>query len=554
VDVLAKSIKDTLRALHTPEQPADSPVFLLLPELTPPNPADLTVVPEPFQVAIEKAEHDPTNAGTTLALLAEEGRRNRWGREGLRLVGRAQRRISSFPAALETWESIRKYLPNDVEANLQLATIYQRLGDFVSSSHACRRVIDSADADRKDRADARSQLGRNAKALWIRDFKNFPNVEARRRYAIADKRLRDAFQGYREGFAEDMNDYYSGINALGMLTAIVELAEIEADAWASVFPSRKRAANELEIFQDKLGSLRGAVRTSLDNAKFRAERTGQRDEWLPPSEAQYALLTSDNSTFVRTAYNDARNADRIGHAVKSEAQQVAIFLHLGLFVDNCREALGALNMTLDDLEKTEYRSRDRVIVATGHRIDAPERSPPGRFPNTPECIAKARAWLREAIEAEMVATAGSMCGIAGAASGTDLLFHDVCKELGIPTSIVLPIPVEDYRRKSVADAGPDWIEQFNRLIAEQSPIVLSDEDAPPSWTETIPDYSVFQRGNIWMMENALLRAGADVTLIALWDGKAGNGPGGTADMVKLAREHGAKLWIKDSAELFGIGA
>jgi hypothetical protein len=128
----------------------------------------------------------------------------------------------------------------------------------------------------------------------------------------------------------------------------------------------------------------------------------------------------------------------------------------------------------------------------------------------------------------------------------------VCKELNIPTKVCLPIPIEDYRRRSVADGGPDWVEKFNHLIAENPPIILSDSDELPAWAQGIKDYGVFQRGNIWVMQDALLRPNADVTLIALWSQKAGEGPGGTADMVKLAKTHGAKVREQNSDELFGI--
>jgi hypothetical protein len=96
------------------------------------------------------------------------------------------------------------------------------------------------------------------------------------------------------------------------------------------------------------------------------------------------------------------------------------------------------------------------------------------------------------------------------------------------------------------------VEKFNRLVAGKPPIILSDSDELPPWAEGIKDYGVFQRGNIWNMQDALLRPNADVTLIALWNQKAGEGPGGTADMVKLAKAHGAKLREKNTDELFGI--
>ena len=197
--------------------------------------------------------------------------------------------------------------------------------------------------------------------------------------------------------------------------------------------------------------------------------------------------------------------------------------------------------------------RDRVVVVTGHRADAPDRKSP-RFPNTQISIDKAKAWLRERVAAEKAETSGSISAIAGAASGTDLIFLDVCAELGIKTTVVLPIPRQDYCRASVADGGPDWVERFNRLVDTNPPVLLSDDTALPVWAASIPDYGVFQRGNIFMIEAALIAANADVTLLALWNGKAGDGPGGTADMVRLAKEQGAKVCIKNTDELFGLSS
>jgi hypothetical protein len=549
IGLLSQSIKDTLLAIRQDKGP-DSPVFKLLPALAPPDPAKLVMVPWAFQEAVEKAEAD--KFPTTLALLAEEAKRLSWGREGLRLVGVAQRRLGAFAAARETWEAVRKDLPDDIEANLMLATVYQRLGDIVTSSHACRRVLNNKAAPPAKRADALSQLARNDKDAWRTDFAALETPDAQRR-AIADSRLVEALEGYREGFTEDLNDYYSGLNALGLMVALVQLAERQPASWAGRFRNAKKAERELEDYRDQLQQLQGAVRLSLDNAKQRSDRSGKLDEWLLVSEAQYRLLTADNPAFVGDAYRTARNAFGERFQVRSEMLQVAIFHKLGLLLDNCREALAALGVAPTDLQpKAPPPPRDRVVVATGHRADAPSRPPPGRFPNTAASIEKAKGWLREALEAEKTETAGTLYGIAGAASGVDLLFHEVCKELGIPTKACLPIPIEAYRRESVADGGPNWVEKFNRFVAANPPIVLSNSDELPTWAEGIKDYGVFQRGNIWNMQDALLRPNADVTLIALWNQKAGEGPGGTADMVELAISHGAKVREMNTDALFGI--
>ena len=550
VALLTQSIKETVLSMRESGRP-DSPVFGLLPALSPPDPASLVVVPRSFQEAVEQAEAQTSNGATTLALLGDEARRVRWGREGLRLVGRAQRRLSAFEAARETWEAVRKDRSDDIEANLMLATIYQRLGNNVMASQACRRVLENKAAPPAKRADAHSQLARNEKAAWAKDFAALESQDAQQQ-AISDQRLIDALEGYQAGFTEDLNDYYSGLNALGLVVALERLAEAQPDSWASLFPNARRANAALDDYRDQLKQLTGAVGISLDNAKSRSERAGTPDEWLRVSEAQYRLLTSDNPGFVRNVYRTAKNALGERFQLRSELSQVAIFHRLGLLAENCSAAFAGLEATPADLQPKAVPPRDRVVVATGHRADAPSRPPPGRFPNTAACVDKAKGWLREALQAERTETAGTLYGIAGAASGVDLLFHEICKELGIPAKVCLPIPIEAYRRESVADGGADWVEKFNHFIAENPPIILRDSDELPPWAAGIKDYGVFQRGNIWNMQDALLRPNADVTLIALWNQKAGEGPGGTADMVKLAKSHGAKVREQNSDELFGI--
>ena len=556
---LAASIKETIGAIRSSERKPDSPVFLLLPELTEPDAAKLIGVPRDFQEAVARARGDEAHA--MLALLSEEAQRTGWAREGLRLVGRAQRQLGSFKAAKETWELIHSYLEDDIEANLQLATIYDHLGDLVSASLACRRVLDNRSAGRKERAEALSKLARIRKAAWVADFNRLAEEAARRQQAISDERLFSAYDGYMEGFAEDLNDYDSGINALELLTAIVKLADMEQAAWVGRFETTKRAANTLDDYQEQLDCLRGAVRMSLKNAKRQVERSKEPDERIWPAEARYRLLTTESPSYVKNGYMAVKNAGGNHLPVLPKTDQVLLYRCLGLFPENCRaalEGLGIVNsgaaaqLADDEAENAGGQKRNRVIVAIGERVDGLDRPPPGVFPNTPACVDKAKGWLREQIKTEKAATTGAISGICGAASGTDLLFHEVCAEFGIPTTVVLPIPKEDYCSQLVADGGSGWVDRFQRLMAAARPVILGDSADLPGWAKSIPNYSVFQRGNIWMIEEALIRPDADVTLLALWNGKAARGPGGTADMVKLADAHAAKVCEADTNKLFGL--
>src|SRR5215469_12462180 len=164
-----------------------------------------------------------------------------------------------------------------------LATIYQRLANNVMASQACRRVLENPEAPPAKRADAHSQLARNEKAAWVKDFAALETQDAQQQ-AISDQRLIDALEGYQAGFTEDLNDYYSGLNALGLLVTLVQLAELQPGGWAGRFPNARRAEAKLDEYRDQLAQLTGAVRMSLDNARIRSERSGTPDEWLLVSE------------------------------------------------------------------------------------------------------------------------------------------------------------------------------------------------------------------------------------------------------------------------------
>jgi hypothetical protein len=145
-------------------------------------------------------------------------------------------------------------------------------------------------------------------------------------------------------------------------------------------------------------------------------------------------------------------------------------------------------------------------------------------------------------------------GIAGAASGGDVLFHEVCRDLGIPTEVYLALPRDRYVEKSVADSGPEWVRRFDRLHEELPVRVLGEETELPRWLRgaaKAADYSVWQRSNLWMLETALEAApdAGRLTLIALWDGQAGDGPGGTAHMIESARARGARTIVLPAGEL-----
>jgi hypothetical protein len=68
-------------------------------------------------------------------------------------------------------------------------------------------------------------IGSNAKAGWIDDWQAVAAPDAQRDAALRSPNLASSIQHYLDGFAEDLDSFYAGINALAMLTIQINLAK-----------------------------------------------------------------------------------------------------------------------------------------------------------------------------------------------------------------------------------------------------------------------------------------------------------------------------------------
>jgi hypothetical protein len=127
-----------------------------------------------------------------------------------------------------------------------------------------------------------------------------------------------------------------------------------------------------------------------------------------------------------------------------------------------------------------------------------------------------------------------MEGIASGARGGDILFHEICRAEGIPTRIVLPFAPEAFVERSVRDVRRGgWIKRFWRLwkaTADDRRVALSLGDEPDP----------FDQCNSVMLEMAHSH-GDEVELLALWDGKRAEKPGGTAAFVAATKAQGGRV-------------
>ncbi len=554
VEMLYRALRETIDSGKT-----NSPVFASLPNMKEQDPSQFMAVPPGFGEEVERAAADKRLGD--LGLLAAEARGFYWETEGLRAVGRAQYGLKDFNGAKNTWEAVRRNNREyDLEANLLLGTIYERLDRLKDSTLALERALSVKEIPKDKKAEAYALQGRNAKTLWRREWKDAPDAPAKGAAALRSGLLRESFENYERAFDEDLNHFYSGLNALAMLKVMIELAAAQPGVWAGRFKTRKKADDELAEQTEHAVRLAAAVEVSLDANMRRLEREGKKDTWAEISVADLRCLTSDNPEWVVTAYRDALGAGASDQAWESVRNQLGIYQELGVLAANVAEAVKytGLPKAKDGADK-----RQRVLIFTGHMIDAPGREKP-RFPADKEDVARQK--IKEAVESEMKAGGGVSFGIAGGASGGDILFHEVCQELGIPTQLYLALQSGLYVNASVRKAGPQWVERFRQLherLSEQGAVRVLNEltDEPkddaeylPAWLRSKPDYSIWQRNNLWMLHNALAAGGDDrVTLIALWDRElTGDGPGGTSDLVEKVERRGAKAVIIDAKKEFGL--
>jgi hypothetical protein len=554
VDKLAEAIQSTLEA-----KGKDSPVFRSLPNLQPPNVDGFIVIPSDFGGEVELAR-DTRQVGDLL-LLASEAQGFPWEVEGLRAVGRALFKLNAMRPARGVWETVLDLRPNDLEASELLGTVYQRLGERAKpnevdekakllsrSNQVLEQVLADPELDVRKRAELHSLIARNHKSRWRDDWKD--KAEGRREAALGSKFLRESCEAYAQAFRVDLNHHYSGLNAAAMLTVLTSLARALPKKWAARFRSDREGTAELEEREGQLKKLLVAVALSLEAERERLKVKPNRDAriWLDISFADLDLLTLEGRPeAVEEAYRGALQDAESFHR-ESAAKQLLLYQELGLMAENVQAALAAVSAHI-----SPAKVDPRVLLFTGHRMDAPGRDRP-RFPADKEEVA--RKAIADAVDKEMAQAARDgqkLVGIAGGASGGDILFHEICREKGIESTLYLVMPRSPFITASVQDAGGEWMTRFDALARTLPKRELMSSAELPAWLRKKPQYTVWDRSNLWMLHNAFVHGGENATLIALWDGGAGDGPGGTEHMVREARARGSRVIPLDTRALFKLG-
>jgi tetratricopeptide (TPR) repeat protein len=528
-DALAKAIKATMTA----DRVTDSPIFQMIPALPEADAERLQVVPADFQEEVRRAAK--VRAKGWLRLLADEVRGLRFERSGLKLAGKAQWDAKDYDGARESWERVRKVYPNDVAANLALANIYERQGRdgrsrderaglLVRSDQAIERVLGNSSVTRKDMAEALALKGRNQKTHWRAAFQAAGSLRERRLAALS-RSLIESYESYRDAFIHDLNHFYPGLGALQMGSILLDLSG--EDRWKDVFRDDRAAKNYRIDLEEMVPYVRDAVRLSVRAAL----KSDPDDRWAKISEADVLFLADESENRVVTAYEDAF-ANSSPFDWDAARGQLALYSDLGLKPDRARAVIDAVEK---GLMQSEARRPTHVVVFAGHQIDEPRRAKP-RFPAGKE--AQARALITAAMK-QIFDHDQEFVGLGSASPGADVLWHEACNDLGLKTTVCLPMPAKDHAR-AVFKGYDTWRSRFLDLVEDKNRqvLTLSDREGLPKWLEG-RRIDPWVRGNEWVMKMALTWGADKISLLAFWDGREQRvGTGGTAQVVQLARDAG----------------
>jgi len=535
---LVKALKESLQADRK-----DSPVFNILPELLPQDPDVFQALPIDFVEEVKIAKESKQIG--KLSLLALEADFFDWKMKAWRLIGEAQFQLNQFEAAKAIWEKITTSKGNDLEANDRLATIYQRLAEqemisnpsvglslLAQSDISIEIILDRyKELDSNKRAEAYSLRARNLKTRWLEEWKKLPPEESAIK-ALLSNHLEKSINDYETGFYENLNHFYSGINALGLLRVRIDLAIQNEQIWFDSFESNDAALDSLKKLKEKFQKLSVTIEISILAGKEKLKKLDRTNPWLDITQADYQCLISDNPNRVKTLYQKALQGV-LDFNLDAVICQLKIYERLKVLTENVSAALSVMPFGKHQVIK-------QCILFSGHQIDKEGRPEP-RFPSSKELMVKNE--IKKHVEAIKNSVSGELVGLAGGACGCDILFHEVCKELGVKSELYLPLSKERFINESVSYAATNWQLRFNSIYDSTERKELSRFDALPKWLTKRESYSIWERNNLWLLYSALAFGSKYVRVIAVWDGKEGDGPDGTEHMVGIAKNAGTLVEI-----------
>jgi tetratricopeptide (TPR) repeat protein len=441
--------------------------------------------------------------------------------EAIAEAGKALRNLGNYQLALQQYRNGLTLQPKNAEFRREEAFHLSRLKRYDEAVVQLESLL----RDEPANIDAISYLARIYKEMWKERWVGICNEAERLQTADESAHLlQKAIETYLQAYRLDQNHYYSGINALTLSAVFKYLARHGRDG-----------DPEEKAIKEQLPALSGAVKFSLESAAIKDNK----DVWVFLSLGDLAICTAGNPQQVARAYKRALN--RLWNnkfALLSTLEQLKLLESLNFRLEYVKSGFDVLEAELERIEHQEaaiaaqtVKKPPQVFLFSGHMIDKLDRPRP-RFPSA--MATEAQQKIKEVLD-KLQADARDMAIAAGLACGGDILFLEACLERQMRVEVYLPFESAQFIEESVSFAGDDWVERFYRIKNHpQVALNLQPERIGP-----VPQGSnSFERNNRWALYSSLIYGIDRVRLIVLWDGKGGDGRGGTGDMVKQVRQLG----------------
>ena len=446
-----------------------------------------------------------------ILLLTEEISNPLIKEEAIGEVGKALASMGRYELALSQYRKGLDVNPSNMSFRREEAFHLNRLGQVDEAIVKLENLL----SESPDDGDAIAYLGRIYKDMWANSWKN-----------ISEKatRLKAAFESYHwliksaaiyiKGYRKDLNETYSGVNALTTASIAVALAD--------KFEDKKNPDPEIQVIRHELSNLRHALTFTLES---RSEDDAA-DYWTLVSLAELRVLTADNTASVARAYRKAITASRRNlFYLQSSLGQLEILKNLDMRTEFVEMGIKTLNeeiarMALKEdaaavrkpAKKAVRKSQDQTFLFGGYMIDYPAKEYKN-FPKDKET--EVREEIAKRLK-KLNANSNDRACLPGLSAGSEIIFAELCVENGIPVDVHFPMPDADYIREFVSPGGDEWVERFYKV--RNHPLIEEHYQIERLGHPKDGD-DLFKRNNRWALYSSLQHGIKNIRLIVLWDGK-----------------------------------
>ena len=447
-----------------------------------------------------------------ILLLTEEISNPLIKEEAVGEAGRALQNMDRNELALEQYRKGLEINSRNLEFRRQEAIFLNRLNREEEAIVKLESLLNDFPFD----AEAIGTLGRIYKDVWTDSWKWIKDKDKRLRTAYDSYHwLVKAFRTYLKGFQCDLDNTYPGVNALTLGIILIDLA--------NHFEDKQDPDPEIGQIREMLPDLRATLLFALE-IKAHDEKT---DYWTLASLAELHVMTAERTQKITRAYRKALTAARRNlFSLQSSLNQLEMLQSLDMRSEFVQAGIVTIREEMRRLRKEEEAEEDvgevqpiparktegDIFLFTGYMISNP-RKKDNQFP--PEKEPDIRQAIQNVLK-KYNAGPNDLAVTTGMDAGSELLFVEVCVELGIPVQAYFATHEAPYVRDFVSPGGEQWIERFYKM--RNNPLVdefyQPDKVGPPKDGD-----NVHERNNRWALYSALARGIDKLRLIAVWDGK-----------------------------------